>query len=244
LAGGVDAEVLSFLDDHSRLLVACRAFSAVTVSAVVETFVEAVAVFGVPASTLTDNGLVFTARFAGGRGGRNRFEVLLAALGVKQKNGAPSHPQTQGKVERFQQTLKKWLRADGPARDAAALQTALDEFRDHYNNRRPHRALRGAVPAEAYAARPKAEPAGSGAGPHWRVRTDKVDKTGKVTLRVASKLLHIGLGRAWASTPVVLIVKDLHVRVVAAATGELIRELEIDPTRSYQPQTPPPKRQP
>jgi transposase InsO family protein len=61
---------------------------------------------GAPASTLTDNGRVYTARFGGGR---NAFEYLLPLLGVRQKNGSPGHPQTQGKIERFHQTLKRWL---------------------------------------------------------------------------------------------------------------------------------------
>jgi hypothetical protein len=59
---------------------------------------------------LTGNGLVFTTRFAGGRGGRNALESGLRRLGITQKNGNPNHPQTQGKAGRFQQTLKDWLR--------------------------------------------------------------------------------------------------------------------------------------
>ena len=55
--------------------------------------------------------MVFTTRLSGGKGGRNHLEAELRRLGVRQKNGKPNHPQTQGKVERFQQTLKKWLRA-------------------------------------------------------------------------------------------------------------------------------------
>mgnify|MGYP003297860806 CR=1 FL=1 len=70
-----------------------------------------VAAYGIPASTLTDNGLVFTTRYSGGKGGRNHLEHELRELNVRQKNGQPNHPQTQGKVERFQQTMKKWLRA-------------------------------------------------------------------------------------------------------------------------------------
>src|SRR5664280_2877213 len=61
---------------------------------------------GWPAATLTDNGSVYTSRFTGGRNG---FEYLLAYLGIRQKNGSPGHPQTQGKIERFHQTLKRWL---------------------------------------------------------------------------------------------------------------------------------------
>ncbi|WP_214111377.1 integrase core domain-containing protein [Acrocarpospora catenulata] len=107
-----------------------------------DTFRQAVAVHGVPASTLTDNGMVFTTRLAGGRGGRNALEHELRRLHVTQKNSTPNHPTTCGKVERFQQTMKKWLRAQ-PAQPATitSLQTLLDRFVDAYNHRRPHRSL-------------------------------------------------------------------------------------------------------
>jgi len=70
---------------------------------------------------------------------------------------------------------------------------------------------------------------------HDRVRHDRIDKTGAVTLRVNGKLHHIGIGRTHARTPVILLVQDLNVRVIAAVTGELLRELTIDPSRDYQP---------
>jgi transposase InsO family protein len=84
---------------------------------------------GIPASTLTGNGMVITTRLAGGRGGRNALEHELRSLGIKQKNGKPDHPQTQGKAERFQQTLKNRLRAQ-PRQPAtlAGLQVQLDAF--------------------------------------------------------------------------------------------------------------------
>ena len=99
LAGGADAEIINWLDDHSRYLLGCSAHAPVTGQVVVDTFLQAGSAHGLPASTLTDNGRVYTARFGGGR---NAFEYLLAALGITQKNGHPFHPQTQGKVERFQ----------------------------------------------------------------------------------------------------------------------------------------------
>mgnify|MGYP003551801291 CR=1 FL=1 len=58
-------------------------------------------------------------------------------------------------------------------------------------------------------------------------------------LRIAGQLRHIGIGRTYARTRVILLVQDLHVRVVDAATGELIRELIIDPNKDYQPKNPP-----
>jgi len=187
--------------------------------------------------------MVFTTRLSGGslRGtrGRNGLEHELHRLKVAQKNSRPNHPTTCGKVERFQQTLKKWLRAQ-PAQPhtIAELQTLLDRFVVIYNQQRPHRSLpHRATPATAYAARPKATPTGDrSADSHDRVRHDTVSKAGNATLRIAGRLRHIGLGRTYARTRVLMLVQDLHVRVVNAATGELIRELYIDPRRDYQPQ--------
>ena len=101
---------------------------------------------------------------------------------------------------------------------------------------------RRATPATIYAARPKATPsADRGTDTHDRVRTDRVDQAGSVTLRVNGRLHHIGVGRTHALTHVLLLVQDLHVRIVDAATGEpLLRELTIDATRDYQPTERPP----
>lgn len=70
--------------------------------------------------------------------------------------------------------------------------------------------------------------------PH-RVRRDHVDSTGKIAMRVAGRLHHIGIGRTHARTHIVLLVDGLHVRVIDAAVGELLRDLTIDTTRDYQP---------
>ena len=117
-------------------------------------FLDVIDEYGPPASTLTDNGRVYTARFGGGR---NAFEYLLPILGIRQKNGSPGHPQTQGKIERFHQTLQRWLAARPPARSIAELQRQLDQFREHYNERRPHRALDRTPPATP-TARPRKPP--------------------------------------------------------------------------------------
>jgi transposase InsO family protein len=233
-----DAEVLTWLDDHSRYALDVTAHQPVTGPVVRDRFLAAVARFGIPASTLTDNGMVFTTRFAGGRGGRNALETELRRRHVEQKNSRPNKPTTCGKVERFQQTLKKWLRAQPhQPTNLVELQQLLDQFVAVYNQQRPHRSLPGrATPAVAYQARPKATPtACRDHDTHDRVRHDRVDADGKVTLRVDGRLHHIGIGRTHARTPVLLLVHDLHVRVVNAATGELLRELTIDPARDYQP---------
>ena len=229
LADGTEMEILTFLDDHSRFALSCTAHAPVTGDIVVAAFRAAINVHGIPASTLTDNGLVFTTRFLHGP---NNFERELVILGIDQKNGRPNHPQTQGKVERFQQTLKKWLRAQPPAATLADLQAQLDEFTTTYNHTRPHRSLAKRTPAETYAARAKATPTGSDG--HWRLRHDKVS-SGRVSLRHGGRLHHIGLGYEHNGHVVRILVHDLHVTVIHADTGEIIRDLELDPDRDYQP---------
>ena len=94
---------------------------------------------------------------------------------------------------------------------------------------------RAAVPI-AYAARPKAVPTGTPFDDtHYRVRHDIVDQFGKLTLRHGSRLHHIGISRRHARKPVLVLVKDLHVRITNDA-GEVLRDFQLDPTRDYQPQ--------
>ena len=125
--------------------------------------------------------------------------------------------------------------------DLAQLQALLGAFTAVYNHQRPHRSLpHRATPATAYTARPKAAPGDWAGDTHDRVRTDRVDTDGKLTLRVNGKLHHIGVGRTHARTPVLMLVQDLHIRVINAATGELLRELILDPSRDYQPTGRPP----
>ena len=196
-ATGTDTEILTWLDDHSRYALHVTAHPRITGRIVVDTFTETAAQHGYPASVLTDNGLVYTTRFAGGRGGRNGLETELQRLDIVQKNSRPNHPTTCGKVERFQQTMKKWLTAQ-PVQPAtiADLQTLLDAFVDAYNDHRPHRSLpHRATPATAYNARPKAGPsADRSAETHYRVLNDKVDTLGKLSLRVNGRMHHIGIG--------------------------------------------------
>lgn len=230
LADNTDIEILNWLDDHSRYLLAITAHQPVTGTIVLNEFTRVINEYGPPASTLTDNGLVYTARF---RGGKNAFEYLLATLGIKQKNGSPGHPQTQGKIERFHQTLKKWLTAQPRAQTVQQLQEQLDKFRDIYNNQRPHRALAGATPATAYAATIKATPDGHPTDPHYRIRFDIVDQFGKLTLRRAGKLHHLGIGRIHAHKPALIIADQTTVTVIDRQTGEIFSEHDIDPTRNY-----------
>jgi transposase InsO family protein len=233
LAGARHAEILNMLDDHSRLFLASEAYASVKASDVVDAFRKAAALHGAPASLLCDNGAVFSAT---PRGGKVALQLELERLGIAAKNSRPYHPQTCGKVERLHQTLKRYLARQAPAPTLPALQEQLDCFLHYYNTIRPHRALDGRTPLQAYSARLKAHPPGGGpADAHFRVRQDRVDSNGTVTLRHDSKLHHIGIGRAHKGRAVKLLVAEREVRVLDLDTGELIRQLTLDPTRNYQP---------
>jgi len=133
--------------------------------------------------------------------------------------------------------LKKWLARQPKAKTLAQLQGQLDRFGAYYNTVRPHRAIGRRTPAEAFAARTKAKPrrAGIALPAEHRVRRDRIDTGGKVTLRYRSRLLHLGVGRRYAGTRVLLLVKDRDVRVVND-DGELLAQFTIDPSKQYQTQ--------
>lgn len=231
LHDGTDVEILNWLDDHSRFLLSCTAHQPVTGDHVVTTFLATIDLYGTPASTLTDNGRVYTARHGGGR---NAFEYVLAALNIQQKNGAPNHPQTQGKIERFHQTLKRWLTARPRALTTAQLQAQLDTFRTHYNQHRPHRALDGRTPADAYAAAPKAVPAGTTTDTsHYRIRYDHVGTNGKISFRRAGRMHHLGIGADHHGKRVILLADDSTITVIHLDTGEIIATNTIDPNKTY-----------
>jgi len=230
LADGTDVEILNWLDDHSRLLLYCRAMTPVKGTDVVRSFQECINEYGAPTSTLTDNGVVYTARFVGGR---NAFEYLLQRLGIKQKNGHPGHPQTQGKIERFHQTLKRWLKKQPPARTIAELQMQLDNFRQIYNHQRPHKSLHLNTPAFAYGATVKATPPSTTLAGHFRVRFDRVDISGKISLRRAGKMHHLGVGEAHARKAVTILVDEMEVMVIDQGSGEIISKHTIDPEKKY-----------
>lgn len=230
LADGTDTEILNWLDDHSRMLLSITAFTRVSGEDVVNTFAENINNYGLPAATLTDNGSVYTSRFTGGK---NAFEYLLAILRITQKNGHPGHPQTQGKIERFHQTLKKWLARQERADTITELQAQLSRFQQIYNHQRPHRALTGLIPAAAYRATPKATVRGTSTGEHFRIRIDRIDDGGKVSLRRAGRMHHLGVGAQHRGTPILILIDANTATVTNRTTGEILSEHHIDPTRIY-----------
>ncbi len=234
LADGTDVEILNLIDDHSRLCMSCTARRIFKAADVDTSFRHTALTWGDPASVLSDNGAVFTGRYRGH--GRVALEATLNQRGIAFTHSRPYHPQTCGKVERFHQTLKRWLATQPPAPTPARLQHQLDTFARYYNTQRPHRALDRRTPLEAYQARPKAIPSGIRLDDAaWRVRHDTVDSFGKLTLRHHSRLHHIGIGRRHAGKHVLILIKDRHVRITTT-NGEPLRDFQLDPTRNYQPQ--------
>ncbi len=232
LASGQEVEILDIIDDHSRLCVGARVLPIYKAIDVVATFHQAAGQWGYPASVLSDNGAVFT---AASRHGVCVMESELLDLGIAFKHSRPEHPQTCGKVERFHQTLKKYLGARRPARSIAALQRQVDALVAYYNEERPHRSLARRTPRQAFKARAKARPAKAPfkVPPHYRVRQDKVNG-GNVTLRYKSQLFHIAVGRKHNGRKVLILAKDRDVRILTH-DGELLRHLTLDPDRIYQP---------
>ena len=235
LAEGEHAEILNVIDDHSRLFICSHAYTHVKARDVVDSFHRAAELHELPAALLSDNGAVFTGT---ARHGKVQLQTELEQLGIAARNSRPYHPQTCGKIERLHQTLKRYLDKQPPAPTLERLQRQLDAFVHYYNHIRPHRALHGRTPLQAYSARTKAQPHSQPANTYFRVRQDKVDATGKVSLRHLSHLYKIGVGRAHKGQPVKLLIADQQIRIIDL-NGQLLRQLTLDPTRTYQPLTDP-----
>jgi transposase InsO family protein len=226
-------EILNIIDDHSRVCVAAKALHVVKAPDVVRVFHTAATTWGYPASVLSDNGAVFTAKY---RSGIGAMESELCALGITFKHSRPYHPQTCGKVERFHQTVKKYLAKQDSPTTIRSLQTQLDRFVDYYNTVRPHRAINRRTPVTEYAARTKAHPRLTGITVDgYRLRHDKIDRNGKLTVRHKGRLHHIGVGRAHAGQTIAMLIAGHDIRILNER-GDLIRQLVLDPTRDYQPQ--------
>jgi len=235
LADFTKVEILNLIDDHSRLCLASVAVRTVKAADAVQTFYSAVEEYGLPARFLSDNAAVFSGR---SRRGRVALESELDRLGVQCVHSTPYHPQTCGKVERFHQTLKLFLASQAPAESIPHLQLQLDAFRSIYNQHRPHRALDGRTPLQAFHARIKASPSVTQPQIDYRIRRDRLDDYGRVTLRYLSRLRHFHVSYKQRGQAVMLLVAGDHVRVIAE-DGQLLRELTLDPSRNYQPSTAP-----
>jgi hypothetical protein len=206
----------------------------------VDVFHKTAELHGLPASLLTDNGAVFTGFY---RGGKVLLESELERLGVTFKNSRPYHPRPAGRSSGCTRHSSATSPANNRQRRCQTktlpeLQAQLDAFAHYYNTTRPHRALDGRTPLQAYSTRIKARPGDqANSATHLRVRQDKVDTNGTVTVRHMSKLHHIGIGRAHKGRPIKLLIADRDIRIIDPQTGELTRELTLNPNRDYQPLT-------
>ena len=230
LDDGTGVEILTFLDDHSRLVLSIRVFPTTTMDNVRRLFAQTCNTHGTPASVLTDNGAIYN---AGARGGRTGFESDLITAGVLYKHSRPYHPQTCGKVERWHRTLKGFL-AKRPAQTLGELQMILEDVVRYYNDVRPHRGIDRRTPSAAYNARAKAKPNTLINNPHWRIRKDVVDVRGHVSLRYLGTMRHLNVGWNYRGQSICLYVLD-DVVTFATEDGEFIGETRLDPNRDYQP---------
>jgi transposase InsO family protein len=234
LSGDRPVAIAGTLDDHSRLLVGVAAGSGDGTGELVwAVMADAIGAYGVPMSSLTDNGLCYTTKHRGDGRRPAAFEANLAALGCQSIASTPYHPQTCGKIERFWQTLKKWLRAReharGPYRTLASLNRDLVIFAEHYNTRRPHRALHGRTPAAVFAATIQARPVERPLPTPTQLYRSHASTGGTVTVGP----FHVFIGGRHKNLPVTAIRDGNHIAIFTGNT--LIRALDADPTRQYQP---------
>ena len=234
LAAGSHVEILNLIDDHSRFCLASVAFRTVKAADVLETFLMAAESYGYPAKFLTDNAAIFS---GSPRRGRVVLESELDRLGIVSSHSSPYHPQTCGKVERFHQTLKLYLRRQATPVSLAHLQLQLDAFRNRYNQERPHDAAGGRTPLQAFEARLKAHPTLPASALQYRVRRDRLDAGGKVTVRYLGRLRHLYVSYRHRRQPVTLLIAGPHLKAVAE-NGSILRELTLDAKRNYQPMQP------
>ena len=163
------------------------------------------------------------------------MESELLSLGIASRHSRPYHPQTCGKVERFHQTLKKFLAKQEPAENKKQLQRRLDRFAAYYNDVRPHRGVGRRTPAGVFAAREKAYPTGPRIDTlGYRVRHDKVSSSGNVTLRYRGRMHHIGVGKPYKGWRIILLVAGREIRILTL-DGRQLHRLMLDPSKDYQP---------
>lgn len=156
LTRGRTCVIFQLIDDHSRYAVASHVAWGETAEAAIAVFDKAVAAHGVPQRLLTDNGAALN---PSRRGYIGQLVEHASALGVQAITGKPYKPTTQGKNERFHQTLFRYLDKQSLAETREQLQAHVDAFDHLYNTERPHQGLPGRVtPLTAWEATPKAEP--------------------------------------------------------------------------------------
>lgn len=232
IASGI-VKIFNIIDDHSRVACRSRAVSEATGVEAWSTFCQAAQQWGLPAGVLSDNGLCFSGKL---RGFEVLFEANLRDGGIRPITGRGYHPQTTGKVERFQQTLKKWLRRQdqrhGPATGLDHLQQRLDKFCERYNTQRPHQGIGRKTPITRWQATPRSHPTDTPLPhptPRPKTHTLVVNNGGNIGLH----RYRIGVGTEWAGCTVTVILDEHHATILCH--DQLVRHLRLDSNRYYQP---------
>ena len=209
-------EIVNLIDDCSRLNVDAFAVVSCTSPAAVQAFNRAASRHGLPAELLSDNGRAFT---CGDTPTKVAFEAHLERLGITKHRSRPYHPQTCGKVERFHQTQKRWLRRQPQPATIEELQARIDRFRTIYNEERPHRALNRHTPTSVWTEKPKAAPVRSATVAATTITERVVSDNGTIH---AQELI-IGVGSAHRHQTVTVIRADDHITIAHAETAAILR---------------------
>lgn len=222
-------KIFNIVDDHSRVLIRSRAVREATTVEAWTTFCQGGQAWGLPAGVLSDNGMCFSGKL---RGFEVQFEANLRDAGVRPITGRPYHPQTTGKVERFQQTLKKWLRRQPLARSIGELQRQLDEFSRIYNYERPHQGIGHRTPISRWQASPASGPSNTPIEhpvfTRPEVRQVAVCNDGRVSIDT----MVVQIGAPFIGQLATVIVDGTYASIYV--NDQLVRHLKLDRTRYYQ----------
>ena len=156
LVGGRKCVIFQLQDDHSRKAVASHVALSENGDDAVIVMRKGITAAGVPQRLLTDNGAALNPERLGWV---SQLVAYARTLGVEPITGRPGRPTTQGKNERFHQTLFRWLDKQPLVATCAELQAQVDEFDRMYNTERGHQALAGRItPQQAWDATAVADP--------------------------------------------------------------------------------------
>ena len=147
LADGTRCHPLSVIDDHSRFCICADAKDNERFDDTAESLTNCFRIYGKPEILLCDNGNPWGASQSGGT---TKFEVWLMELGILTVHIRAKHPQTQGKIERFNGSFKAERLKFYTPLNLADADRQRQEYRDFYNNVRPHHALELDTPAVHY----------------------------------------------------------------------------------------------
>jgi transposase InsO family protein len=143
---GSRCDPLTITDAYSRYLLRCQVVKGIDERSVRDVMEAAFREYGLPDAMRNDNGEPFAST---GVGGLSRLAVWWVKLGIRPERIPRGKPQHNGRHERMHRSLKA-ATARPPARSLRAQQQAFDEFREEYNQQRPHEALQMKTPAEFY----------------------------------------------------------------------------------------------